>query len=92
MTEEVTAPEGAEAVAEDSGAPGLSINDIATLANLIDICSKRGAFEGGELESVGGLRNRVVAFLQSVAPPEEAEAEAEADADPEGREQPEDEA
>jgi hypothetical protein len=38
------------------------------MVQIIDVCSKRGGFEGPELEAVGGLRNRVVAFLNSVAP------------------------
>lgn len=67
MTEEVTNEQATDAVPVQLG-----LNDIAAFANIIDICSKRGAFEGGELETVGALRNRVVAFLQSVAPAEEA--------------------
>lgn len=42
----------------------LSLQDIATMVQIIDLCSKRGGFEGPELEAVGGLRNRVVGFLQ----------------------------
>ena len=63
----------------------------AGIVSIIDICSKRGAFEGSELETVGALRSRVAAFVEQARPPVE-EAEAEADPDPEGREQPEDEA
>ena len=84
MTEEVTAPEGVEEAAEVN----LSLGDIGAIVSIIDICSKRGAFEGSELETVGGLRNRISAFLAQAAP----QAEEEAEADPEGREQPEDEA
>jgi len=86
MTEEVTAPEGVEEAAEVN----LSLGDIGAIVSIIDICSKRGAFEGSELETVGGLRNRISAFLAQAAP--QAEEEEEAEADPEGREQPEDEA
>lgn len=46
----------------------LSLQDIATMVQIIDICSKRGGFEGPELEAVGGLRNRVVRFLNAAAP------------------------
>ena len=45
----------------------LSLQDIATMVQIIDICSKRGGFEGPELEAVGGLRNRVVAFLNEAS-------------------------
>ena len=88
MTEETTdAP--VELPTEES--LNLTIGDIAGIVSIIDICSKRGAFEGSELETVGALRSRVAAFVEQARPPVE-EAEAEADPDPEGREQPEDEA
>ena len=61
--EVVDAPEGGEQ-------PQLSLQDLATVVQIIDICSKRGGFEGPELEAVGGLRNRVVAFVNSSAPKE----------------------
>jgi hypothetical protein len=63
MTDEVNAVETAQ-----NEAPQLSLQDIATMVQIIDVCSKRGGFEGPELEAVGGLRNRVVEFLNSVAP------------------------
>ena len=68
MTEEVMAPEGAQ----EQEAPQLSLQDIATLVQIIDICSRRGAFEGQELEAVGGVRNRIVTFLNAAAPKGEA--------------------
>ncbi len=49
----------------------LSLQDIATMVQIIDICSRRGGFEGQELEAVGGLRNRVVKFLNANAPKDE---------------------
>ena len=52
----------------------LSLQDIATMAQIVDLCSKRGAFEGQELEAVGGLRNRIVAFLEANQPKEGEEA------------------
>lgn len=45
----------------------LSLQDISTMVQIIDICSKRGGFEGPELEAVGGLRNRVVTFLEQAS-------------------------
>ncbi len=63
MTEEVNAVETAE-----TEAPQLSLQDIATMVQIIDVCSKRGGFEGQELEAVGSLRNRVVTFLNAAAP------------------------
>ena len=61
MTEEVNAVETAQ-----DEAPQLSLQDIATMVQIIDVCSKRDGFEGPELEAVGSLRNRVVAFLKKI--------------------------
>ena len=57
--------------------PGLSLNDIRGCVSIIDIVTKRGAFEGPEMADVGAVRNRLAAFLQSAeaaANPTEAEA------------------
>jgi len=61
MTEEVNA-------AAEEAAPQLTLGDISTMVQIIDLCSKRGGFEGPELEAVGGLRSRVVKFLEANAP------------------------
>lgn len=45
----------------------LSLQDISTMVQIIDLCSKRGGFEGTELEAVGGLRSRIVAFLEEAS-------------------------
>ena len=63
MTEQESVVETTE-----TEAPQLSLQDIATMVQIIDVCSKRGGFEGPELEAVGSLRNRVVAFLNAAAP------------------------
>lgn len=62
MTEEVNA------AAAEEAAPQLTLGDIATMVQIIDLCSKRGGFEGSELEAVGGLRSRVVKFLEANQP------------------------
>ena len=46
----------------------LSLQDIATMVQIIDICSKRGGFEGPEMEAVGSLRTRTVKFLEANSP------------------------
>ena len=61
MTEEVNA-------AAEEAAPQLTLGHIATMVQIIDLCSKRGGFEGSELEAVGGLRSRVVKFLEANQP------------------------
>jgi len=67
----------------------LSLGDIQSFVQIIDICSKRGAFEGAELQSIGELRGRLVSFLEASgqaanapeAGAEEAPAEVEVEAD-----------
>ena len=91
MSEEVNTTEATEEAAPVQ----LLLADLAAVVSIVDITTKRGAFEGAELESVGAVRNRFAAFVeaQQAANAEEEGATAEAeDADPEGREQPEDEA
>ena len=68
MTEEANVVETTE-----TEAPQLSLQDIQAMVQIIDICSKRGGFEGPELESVGSLRNRTVAFLEAAAPKTEGD-------------------
>ena len=53
----------------------LGLNDIATMVQIIDLVSRRGGFEGPELEAVGGLRSRIVAFLQAAQEAQGQEAE-----------------
>lgn len=68
--------------AEEAPQAELRLNDLAAMVQIIDICSKRGAFEGSELELIGQVRGRLAAFLKASSPPqEEAEAEAEAEAE-----------
>ena len=74
MSEEVNTTEATEEAAPVQ----LSLADLAAVVQIIDAASKRGAFEGAELESVGGVRNRLAAFVDASQPaPEEASAEAE---------------
>lgn len=44
----------------------LSINDIVQIRNIIDVCSRRGAFQAGEMELVGGLYNKIKALTDEV--------------------------
>lgn len=44
---------------------GLTIQDIANAVAIIDICVKRGAFEGSEITSVGLVRDKFVSFIEN---------------------------
>ena len=50
----------------------LSLQDIATVIQMIDVTSRRGAFEGREMAGIGMLRNKLEVFLQQNAPKEGA--------------------
>ena len=66
--------------AEEAQAPvQLGLGDLAAVIQIIDVCSKRGAFEGTELESVGAVRGRIAAFVQANAPQQEESGEAAAE-------------
>ena len=53
---------------------GVTIQDLAACVNLIDVCSRRGAFQGAELESVGLLRKKLAKILEAHGPPESEES------------------
>lgn len=45
--------------------PALTINDLHTMATIIETCSERGAFEATELSTVGAVYNKLMAFLSA---------------------------
>ena len=57
---------------------GLNLSDIRACVTIIDIVTKRGAFEGAEMADVGQVRNRLDNFLKAAA---EAQAPAEGEAE-----------
>lgn len=64
--------------------PGITLNDIANAAQVIDIAVSRGAFRAGEAADVGTVYNKLTAFLkasQAQAQASVAEAPAEAPAE-----------
>ena len=50
----------------------LSLQDIATVVQMIDVVSRRGGIAGNELAGIGMLRNKFEMFLQQNAPQGEA--------------------
>ena len=59
---------------------GLNLSDIRACVTIIDIVTKRGAFEGAEMADVGSVRNRLDNFLKA-ATAAEAQAPAEGEAE-----------
>lgn len=46
--------------------PGLNVQDLITVAQIIQVGAQRGAFRADEMTNVGTLYNKLIAFLQSV--------------------------
>jgi len=75
MSEEVNTTEATEEAAPVQ----LSLADLAAVVQIIDFASKRGTFDGPELESVGGVRNRFATFVEQQQPAAEEAPTAEAE-------------
>lgn len=52
----------------------IQLGDIATMVQIIDVCSQRGGFQGQEMAGVGMLRNKLETFVRQNAPEEAGEA------------------
>lgn len=79
MAEENKTPEAkAEAPAQ---APMVTVNDLVNIYNVIDLASKRGAFQAAELSSVGAVANKVKAFVDHVQAEQKKAAEAAGEAE-----------
>ena len=46
----------------------ITLGDISTLLQVIDVVSTRGGFQGQELAGIGMLRNKLEAFLRQKGP------------------------
>ena len=75
MSEEVNKTEATQ----EAGPVQLSLADLAAVVQIIDFASKRGTFDGPELETVGRLRNRFATFVEQQEPAAEQAATAEAE-------------
>jgi len=64
-------------------APSVTVNDLVNIYNIIDLASKRGAFQANELSSVGAVANKVKEFVDHVQAAQSAAAEAEGGANAE---------
>lgn len=42
----------------------LSLNDLSSVVQIIDMVARRGAFTGEEMEPVGALRSKIVNLLK----------------------------
>jgi hypothetical protein len=65
-----------ETAAPEQTAPSVTVNDLVNIYNIIDLASKRGAFQANELSSVGAVANKVKEFVDHVTAAQKAAAEA----------------
>ena len=65
-----------ETAAPEAIAPSVTVNDLVNIYNIIDLASKRGAFQANELSSVGAVANKVKEFVDHVQAAQQAAAEA----------------
>lgn len=63
--------------APEATSPSVTVNDLVNIYNIIDLASKRGAFQANELSSVGAVANKVKEFVDHVQAAQQAAAEAE---------------
>ena len=76
VTEVVDTVDGlADPVATEEG-PKLTVQDIRDLLTVVDAACKRGAFQAGEMATVGTLYNRVKGFVDAVEPQTQGETPA----------------
>jgi hypothetical protein len=71
------------ATQEEPVMPSVTVNDLVNVYNIIDLASKRGAFQANELSSVGAVANKVKEFVDHVQAAQKAAAEAEGGAEAE---------
>ena len=79
MTEEIQTEAESQEQAEQAQPTtvALGLNDLALMANIIQVTSERGAIKANEMQVVGALYTKLVAFVNANAPaPEIASEEA----------------
>ena len=52
-------------IIENISNPTLTLNDLISVLNVLEVCSKRGAFLANELKDVGTLYNRIENFVKN---------------------------
>lgn len=66
VTQETVAPEAAAETTTSMEPVQLTIADLQLLARIVDLASRRGAFQAGELSQVGDAYNKLAGFLAYV--------------------------
>jgi len=53
--------------------PELTVIDLQNLKSIIEVAAQRGAFRAAEMEAIGTQFNKLVKFLEAVAPQQPAD-------------------
>lgn len=64
-----------ETVQQPAPAPDLSVQDLNTLKQVIDVASQRGAFRPNEMVTVGTIYSKLETFLNAVAESQKPQGE-----------------
>lgn len=63
---EIPVADDSTPVASQQSAPSLTLQDLILVAQIIQLTSQRGVYKAEELQNVGTLYNKLIAFLDSV--------------------------
>ena len=55
--------------------PQITINDLISIKDIVDVACSRGAFKADEMSSVGQVYDKLTGFLNSVIASAQAEAD-----------------
>ena len=67
-----------ESTGESNAPESIGLNELAVLAQIVDLATQRGAFRANELTQVGEVYDKLNAFLTFIREQQETTAEAEA--------------
>jgi hypothetical protein len=71
-----------EETVDGAGVPeSIGLNELAVLAQIVDLATQRGAFRANELTQVGEVYDKLNAFLTFIKEQQAANAEAQAEGD-----------
>ena len=75
MTEEIQTETTEAQEQQSQPTVSLGLNDLALMANIIQVTSERGAIKANEMQVVGALYTKLVAFVNANAPAPEITSE-----------------
>jgi hypothetical protein len=65
----------ADSAVDQQTPPTLTLNDIISVTNMIDVAVQRGAFKTAEIKAVGEVYEKLVTFVQYISNQQKKETE-----------------